>query len=186
MKGKGNVAIGIDLGTTFSCIAVYKDNKIEIIPNELGDSTTPSIVTFSGDKIYSGEETLRIQTKDAKNTIYGIKRLIGRYFEDKEVQKEIKKYWTFKVVPGEKQPKGHLPVIEVDYQGKKQKFAPEQISSLVLSKLKRSAERHLKTQVNSCVVTIPAHFREEQRNATMKACNDAGFKVLGTLNEPEA
>ena len=186
MQGKGNVAIGIDLGTTFSCIAVYKDNKIEIIPNELGDPTTPSIVTFSDDKIYSGEETLRIQTKDPKNTIYGIKRLIGRYFEDKEVQKEIKKYWTFKVEPGEQQPKGHLPVIEVDYQGKKQKFAPEQISSLVLSKLKRSAERHLKTQVNSCVVTIPAHFREEQRNATMKACRDAGFKVLGTLNEPEA
>ena len=75
MQGKGNVAIGIDLGTTFSCIAVYKDNKIEIIPNELGDPTTPSIVTFSDDKIYSGEETLRIQTKDPKNTIYGIKRL---------------------------------------------------------------------------------------------------------------
>ena len=186
MQGKGNVAIGIDLGTTFSCIAVYKDNKIEIIPNELGDPTTPSIVTFSDDKIYSGEETLRIQTKDPKNTIYGIKRLIGRYFEDKEVQKEIKKYWTFKVMPGEQQLKGHLPLIEVDYQGKKQKFAPEQISSLILSKLKRSAERHLKTQVNSCVVTIPAHFHEEQRNATMKACNDAGFKVLGTLNEPEA
>ena len=105
MQGKGDVAIGIDLGTTFSCIAVYKNNKIEIIPNEMGDPITPSIVTFSGDKVYAGEETLRIQTKDPKNTIYGVKRLIGRYFEDKEVQEEIKKYWTFKVKPGEKQEK---------------------------------------------------------------------------------
>ena len=167
MQGKGDVAIGIDLGTTFSCIAVYKNNKIEIIPNEMGDPITPSIVTFSGDKIYAGEERFRIQTKDPKNTIYGVKRLIGRYFEDKDVQEEIKKYWTFKVEPGEKQDKGHLPLIVVDYEGKKQKFAPEQISSLVLSKLKRSAERHLKTQVNNCVVTIPAHFREAQKNATI-------------------
>jgi L1 cell adhesion molecule like protein len=125
MQGKGKVAIGIDLGTTFSCIAVFKNNKIEIIPNEMGDPTTPSIVTFSGDKIFAGEETLSIQTKDPKNTIYGIKRLIGRYFEDKEVQKEIEKYWTFRVEPGEEQMKGHLPVIVVDYEGKKQKFAPE-------------------------------------------------------------
>ena len=186
MQGKGDVAIGIDLGTTFSCIAVYKNNKIEIIPNEMGDPITPSIVTFSGDKVYAGEETLRIQTKDPKNTIYGVKRLIGRYFEDKEVQEEIKKYWTFKVKPGEKQEKGHLPLIEVDFEGKKKDLAPEEISSLVLSKLKRSAERHLKTQVNNCVVTIPAHFRESQKNATIKACQDAGFNVLGTLNEPEA
>ena len=186
MQEKGKVAIGIDLGTTFSCIAVYRNNKIEIIPNELGDSITPSIVTFSGDKIYAGEETLRIQTKDPKNTITGIKRLIGRYFEDKEVQDEIKKYWTFKVDQGEKQPKGCLPVVVVDFEGKKRTFSPEQISSLILSKLKRSAEAHLKTTVDSCVVTIPAHFREEQKNATIKACEEAGFKVLGTLNEPEA
>ena len=186
MQGKGEVAIGIDLGTTFSCIAVFKNNKIEIIPNELGDSTTPSIVTFAGDKIYTGEETLRIQTKDPNNTITGIKRLIGRYFEDKEVQDEIKKYWTFKVDKGEKQQKGCLPVVVVDYEGKRQKLSPEQISSLILSKLKRSAEAHLKTKVDSCVVTIPAHFREEQKNATIKACEEAGFKVLGTLNEPEA
>ena len=186
MQEKGKVAIGIDLGTTFSCIAVYRNNKIEIIPNELGDSTTPSIVTFSGDKIYAGEETLRIQTKDPKNTITGIKRLIGRYFEDKEVQDEIRKYWTFKVDQGEKQPKGCLPVVVVDFEGKKRTFSPEQISGLILSKLKRSAEAHLKTTVDSCVVTIPAHFREEQKNATIKACEEAGFKVLGTLNEPEA
>ena len=186
MQEKGKVAIGIDLGTTFSCIAVYRNNKIEIIPNELGDSITPSIVTFSGDKIYAGEETLRIQTKDPKNTITGIKRLIGRYFEDKEVQDEIRKYWTFKVDQGEKQPKGCLPVVVVDFEGKKRTFSPEQISSLILSKLKRSAEAHLKTTVDSCVVTIPAHFREEQKNATIKACEEAGLKVLGTLNEPEA
>ena len=186
MQEKGKVAIGIDLGTTFSCIAVYRNNKIEIIPNELGDSITPSIVTFSGDKIYAGEETLRIQTKDPKNTITGIKRLIGRYFEDKEVQDEIRKYWTFKVDQGEKQPKGCLPVVVVDFEGKKRTFSPEQISSLILSKLKRSSEAHLKTTVDSCVVTIPAHFREEQKNATIKACEEAGLKVLGTLNEPEA
>ena len=186
MQGKGDVAIGIDLGTTFSCIAVYKNNKVEIIPNEIGEPTTPSIVTFSGDKIYIGEETLSIQTIDPKNTIYGVKRLIGRYFEDKEVQEEIKKYWTFKVEPGEQQGKNHLPVIVVDYEGKEKKLAPEQISSMVLSKLKRSAEMHLKTQVNNCVITIPAHFREAQKNATIKACQDAGFTVLGTLNEPEA
>ena len=186
MQEKGNVAIGIDLGTTFSCIAVFKNNKIEVIPNEIGDSTTPSIVTFSGNKIYSGEETLRIQTRDPKNTIYGVKRLIGKYFEDREVQDEIKKYWTFTVDQGEKQDKGCLPVIVVDYEGKKQKFSPEDISALILVKLKRSAERHLKTKVDNCVVTIPAHFREEQKNATIEACKKAGFKVLGTLNEPEA
>ena len=186
MQERGNVAIGIDLGTTFSCIAVFKNNKIEVIPNEIGDSTTPSIVTFSGNKIYSGEETLRIQTRDPKNTIYGVKRLIGKYFEDREVQDEIKKYWTFTVDQGEKQDKGCLPVIVVDYEGKKQKFSPEDISALILAKLKRSAERHLKTKVDCCVVTIPAHFREEQKNATIEACKKAGFKVLGTLNEPEA
>ena len=186
MKEKGNVAIGIDLGTTFSCIAVFKDNKVEIIPNEIGDSITPSIVCFSGNKVYIGEQTLSIQTKDPKNTIYGVKRLIGRYFEDKEVQDEIKKYWTFKVDQGEKQQKGCLPVIEVDFEGKKQRFSPEYISALILSKLKTSAEKHLKTQVDSCVITIPAHFREEQKNATIEACKKAGFKVLGTLNEPEA
>ena len=186
MKEKGNVAIGIDLGTTFSCIAVFRNNKIEIIPNEIGESTTPSIVSFSGDQVYIGEETLSIQTKDPKNTIYGVKRLIGRYYEDKEVQDEIKKYWTFKVDQGEKQPKGCLPVIEVDFEGKKKQFSPENISAFILSKLKKSAERHLKTTVDSCVITIPAHFREEQKNATIKACEQAGFKVLGTLNEPEA
>ena len=186
MQEKGNVAIGIDLGTTFSCIEVFKNNKIEVITNEIGDSTTPSIVTFSGNKIYTGEETLRIQTRDPKNTIYGVKRLIGKYFEDREVQDEIKKYWTFTVDQGEKQDKGCLPVIVVDYEGKKQKFSPEDISALILAKLKRSAERHLKTKVDSCVVTIPAHFREEQKNATIEACKKAGFKVLGTLNEPEA
>jgi len=90
MKEKGNVAIGIDFGTTFFCIAAFRDNKIEIIPNEIGDSITPSIVSFSGNKVYIGEETWSIQTKDQKITIYGVKRLIGRYFEDKEVQDEIK------------------------------------------------------------------------------------------------
>ena len=91
------IIIGIDLGTTFSCIEVFKNNKIEVITNEIGDSITLSIVTFSGNKIYSGEETLRIQARDPKNTIYGVKRLIGKYFEDREVQDEIKKYWTFTV-----------------------------------------------------------------------------------------
>ncbi len=182
---KEDVTIGLDLGTTYSCVGVFINGKVEIIPNEMGDPTTPSIVTFMGNDKYVGEETFQVQTKDPKNTIYGVKRLIGRYYEDKEVQNDIK-YWPYRVIMGEKQEKGHIPKILVDYKGKEQIFSPEEISSFVISKIKQSVERHLRCQVNNCVITVPAHFNDEQKNATRKACEISQLKVLRILHEPEA
>ena len=149
MKKFEDLPIGIDLGTTYSCIGVYRNAAVEIIPNEKGERTTPSIVSFSDNDIYVGEQTEYKRLKNQKNKIYSIKRIIGRDFDDKEVQQDIKNF-SYKVTNN----KGR-PQIEVDSNGIK-KYSPEEISAKVLFKLKQSAESFLQQTIKNIFVIIIA------------------------------
>ena len=174
-----DLPIGIDLGTTFSCIGVYRNKTVEIIPNEKGDRTTPSVVSFSGDDIFVGEQTEYQRLKDPRNKIYAVKRIIGRNFNDKEVQEDIKKF-TYNV-----QNDNNRPQIIVDSNTIK-KYSPEEISAKILNKLKRSAEEFLGQPIKKAVVTVPAYFTEPQKQATKNAGEIAGLKVIKIINEPTA
>ena len=157
LKKYEELPIGIDLGTTFSCIGVYRNSTVEIIPNEIGDRTTPSIVSFLDNDIYVGEQNEYKILKDPKNKIYAIKRIIGRNYDDKEVQEDLK-HFSFKVI-------NNLlgsPVIEVNSNGIK-RYSPEQISAKILSKLKQSAESFLGQSIQKVVITVPAYFTERQK-----------------------
>ena len=171
--------IGIDLGTTFSSIGVYRNASVEIIPNEKGDRITPSIVSFLDDNIYVGEQTEYKQLKNPKNKIYAIKRIIGRDFNDKEVQKDIKNF-SYKV-----ENNNNRPQIVVDSNGIK-KYSPEEISAKILGKLKRSAEVFLQQPIKKVVITVPAYFTERQKQATKNAGEIAGLDVIKIINEPTA
>ena len=160
LKKYEELPIGIDLGTTFSCIGVYRNLTVEIIPNEIGDRTTPSIVSFLDNDIYVGEQNEYKILKDPKNKIYAIKRIIGRNYDDKEVQEDLK-HFSFKVI-------NNLlgsTVIEVNSNGIK-RYSPEQISAKILSKLKQSAESFLGQSIQKVVITVPAYFTERQKQAT--------------------
>ena len=174
-----DLPIGIDLGTTFSCIGVYRNSSIEIIPNEINDRTTPSIVSFIDDEIYVGEQTKYKKLKKPENKIYAIKRIIGRNFEDKEVQEDIKNF-TYKIINDNGRPQ-----IEVDSNGIK-KFHPEEICAKILSKLKKSAESFLEQEIKKVVITVPAYFTERQKQATKNAGEIAGLEVIKIINEPTA
>ena len=174
-------AIGIDLGTTYSCVGVYRNNTVEIIPNELSERTTPSVVSFTEYQRLIGNPAKSQITKNYKNTIYDAKRLIGRNFNDENVQKDIKLY-PFKVDKDNK----NKPIIEVEYEKKIQKFYPEQISSMILEKLKGDAEKYLEGEVKDAVITVPAYFNNEQRQATIDAGRIAGLNVIKIINEPTA
>ena len=176
-----NYAIGIDLGTTYSCVGVYRNNTVEIIPNELSERTTPSVVSFTEYQRLIGNPAKSQITKNYKNTIYDAKRLIGRNFNDENVQKDIKLY-PFKVDKDNK----NKPIIEVEYEKKIQKFYPEQISSMILEKLKGDAEKYLEGEVKDAVITVPAYFNNEQRQATIDAGRIAGLNVIKIINEPTA
>ena len=169
--------IGIDLGTTFSSIGVYRNASVEIIPNEKRDRITPSIVSFLDDNIYVGEQTEYKQLKNPKNKIYAIKRIIGRDFNDKEVQKDIKNF-SYKV-----ENNNNRPQIVVDSNGIK-KYSPEEISAKILGKLKRSAEVFLQQPIKKVVITVPAYFTERQKQATKNAGEIAGLDVIKIINEP--
>ena len=174
-----DLPIGIDLGTTFSCIGVYRNGEVEIIPNEIGDRATPSVVYFIDDKIYVGEQTEYEKLKDPKNKIYAVKRIIGRKFKDEEVQKDIS-IFSYKVSNN----KGR-PQIEVNSNGIK-KYSPEEISAKVLMKLKESAEDFLGREIKKVVITVPAYFTERQKQATKNAGEIAGLDVIKIINEPTA
>ncbi len=171
--------IVIYLGTTFSCIGVYRNAAVEIIPNEKGDRTTPSIVSFLDDDIYVGEQTEYKRLKNPKNKIYAVKRIIGRNFDDKEVQEDINKF-SYTV----RNDKGR-PQIVVDSNGIK-KYSPEEISAKVLAKLKKSAESFLQQTIKKVVITVPAYFTERQKQATKNAGEIAGLDVIKIINEPTA
>ena len=181
------LAVGIDLGTTYSCVAVLRNGKVEIIPNENGHNLTPSIVSFveeGTEGVLVGEDSLNQLIKNPKKTIYSIKRLIGRNFNDGEVQHDIKSnLWTFDVV---EQKQSKRPAIKIDHNKELKYYYPEEISKFVLQKLIQSARDYLGQPVQKAVITIPAYFNDSQRNATMFAAEQAGIKVLRIINEPTA
>jgi molecular chaperone DnaK (HSP70) len=179
MEKYEDLPIGIDLGTTFSCIGVYRNATVEIIPNEKGDRTTPSIVSFLDDDIYVGEQTEYKRLKNPKNKIYAVKRIIGRNFDDPEVQEDINKF-SYKV-----RNNNGRPQIEVDSNGIK-RFSPEEISAKILVKLKQSAESFLQQTIKKVVITVPAYFTERQKQATKNAGEIAGLNVIKIINEPTA
>lgn len=175
------IAVGIDLGTTFSCVAVWKDGRVEIIPNEQGDRTTPSTVTFEeGD---DSERYVGIPPGSSASTVFDAKRLIGRKFSDPVVQ-EDRKHWPFQVVSSAAtdDDDDDSPVIEVNNSY----YTPEDISSMILSHMKNIAELYLDQTIKNVVITVPAHFNDSQRQATKDAGQIAGLNVLQIINEPTA
>ena len=174
-------AIGIDLGTTYSCVGVWQNDRVEIIANDQGNRTTPSYVAFTDSERLIGDAAKNQTAMNPKNTVFDAKRLIGRKFSDPKVQEDIRG-WSFKVVPGV----ADKPSIEVDFKGETKQFEPEEISSMVLTKMKEIAEMYIGTDIKDAVVTVPAYFNDSQRQATKDAAAIAGLNCLRIINEPTA
>ncbi|KAL7253975.1 hypothetical protein ACSBR1_008342 [Camellia fascicularis] len=178
MVGKGEgPAIGIDLGMTYSCVGVWQHDRVEIIANDRGNRTTPSYVAFTDTERLIGDAAKNQVAMNPTNTVFDAKRLIGRRYSDASVQSDIK-LWPFKVIAGP----GDKPMIVVSYKGEEKQFAAEEISSMVLIKMKEIAEAYLGTTIKNAVVTVPAYFNDSQRQAT----KDAGLNVMRIINEPTA
>lgn len=175
-------AIGIDLGTTYSCVGVWINGKVEIIPNDMGERTTPSYVAFTETERLVGDSAKNQITRNPINTVFDAKRLIGRKFNDSIVQEDIK-LWPFKVI---KEENGDRPQISVNFMGTEKKFFAEEISAMVLQKMKKIAEDYLGKEVKEAIVTVPAYFNDSQRQATKDAGQISGINVLRIINEPTA
>ncbi|KAF8562758.1 hypothetical protein P879_06377 [Paragonimus westermani] len=173
-------AIGIDLGTTHCCVAVHRNGNNEVIPNQLGNMTTPSYVALTEQGYIVGEEAKEQAPLNARNTIYDAKRLIGRYFSDPHVTND-RQHWPFRLVDVNGKPKIHIRTA-----GKEKLLTPEEVAALILHQLKQSAEAFLEQTVTKAVITVPAHFDQAQREATRDAARIAGLSVLRILNEPTA
>ena len=173
--------IGIDLGTTYSCVGIYRNKTVEIIANEHGNRTMPSYVSFLDNERYIGEPAKEQLSSNPKNTIYDVKRLIGRNFDDPEIQNDINNY-SYKIVKNEY----NKPEIEVEYQNTIKRFLPEEISAMILSKMKQIAETYIGEQVTHAVITVPAYFNDAQRQATKTAATIAGLIPIRIINEPTA
>ncbi|GAB7354716.1 hypothetical protein MBLNU459_g5132t1 [Dothideomycetes sp. NU459] len=173
-------AIGIDLGTTYSCVANYEGTNVEIIANEQGSFTTPSFVSFTAEERLIGEAAKNQAAMNPENTVFDVKRLIGRRFDDATVKKDIES-WPFKVVD-----QGGNPMVQVQYLNETKTFSPQEISSMVLGKMKEVAEVKLGKKVSKAVITVPAYFNDNQRQATKDAGAIAGLNVLRIINEPTA
>jgi len=170
-------AIGIDLGTTYSCVGVWQNDRVEIIANDQGNRTTPSYVAFTETERLIGDAAKNQVAKNPYNTVFDAKRLIGRKFNDPVVQKDMI-HWPFKVEAGT----DNKPVIVVKFKGEVKKFYPEEISSMVLTKMKETAETYLGETVKNAVVTVPAYFNDSQRQATKDAGSIAGLNVMRIIN----
>jgi heat shock 70kDa protein 1/2/6/8 len=180
-KGSSKFAIGIDLGTTNSAVGVWQNDRVEIIANEQGNRTTPSYVAFTDTERLIGDSAKSNAASNPKNTIFDAKRLIGRKFGDASVKTNMT-HWPFMVKSGS----GDKPQIEVDFKGERSTFQPEEISAMVLTKMKQTAESYLGCEVKDAVITVPAYFNDSQRQATKDAGVIAGLNVLRIINEPTA
>ena len=174
-------AVGIDLGTTYSCVGIWQNERVDIIANDQGNRTTPSYVGFTETERLIGDAAKNQVARNPCNTVFDAKRLIGRKFKDDLVQKDMK-LWPFKVEAG----KDDKPIIVVKFKGETKKFQAEEISSMVLIKMKETAEAYLNKEVKHAVVTVPAYFNDSQRQATKDAGAIAGLNVLRIINEPTA
>ncbi|KAL3274532.1 hypothetical protein HHI36_015914 [Cryptolaemus montrouzieri] len=173
-------AIGIDLGTTYSCVGVWQQGKVEIIANDQGNRTTPSYVAFTDSERLIGDAAKNQVAMNPSNSVFDAKRLIGRKFDDSKLQQDMK-HWPFKVVNSNGKPK-----IQVQFKGETKTFTPEEISSMVLTKMKQTAEAYMGKTVKDAVITVPAYFNDSQRQATKDAGVIAGINVLRIINEPTA
>jgi len=174
-------SVGIDLGTTYSCVGVWQNDRVEIIANDQGNRTTPSYVAFTETERLIGDAAKSQAAMNAHNTVFDAKRLIGRKFTDAGVQSDMK-HFPFTITPGV----GGAPIIEVEYKGEKKQFKAEEISSMILTKMREIAEAYLGKEVKNAVVTVPAYFNDSQRQATKDAGAISGLNVLRIINEPTA
>lgn len=181
MTDKKEIFVGIDLGTTYSCIGIRRNNKVEIITNERGNRTTPSYVSFDENERFVGEAAKENLVSNMSNTLFDIKRLVGRKFNDPTVQDDLP-HFPFKVVEG----KSGNAEVEVEYMGEAKIFQAEEISAMILQKLKKDVEEFLGEKVTKAVITVPAYFNDSQRQATIDAGRIAGLDVLRIINEPTA
>src|SRR3990167_8215516 len=172
--------IGIDLGTTYSCVGVFKNGRVEIIANELGNRITPSYVAFTDTVRLIGEAAKNQLAANPENTVFDINRLIGRKFYHETVQSD-KKLLPYNIIN-----KNGKPVVEVQVKGENKQFTPEEVSAMILGKMKEIAEAYLGKEVSHAVITVPAYFSDAQRQATKDAGTIAGLKVARIINEPTA
>ena len=169
------------MGTTYSCVGIWQNDRVEIIANDQGNRTTPSYVAFTESERLIGDAAKNQVARNPENTIFDAKRLIGRKFTDPIVQKDVK-HWPFTVVAGVQD----KPQIVVNYRNEEKKFSAEEVSSMVLNKMKETAESYLGKKVKNAVVTVPAYFNDSQRQATKDAGSISGLSVQRIINEPTA
>ena len=170
---------GIDLGTTYSCVGIMENGKVDILANDLGSRTTPSWVSFSEERLI-GDAAKSNYTKSPETTIFDIKRLVGQSYSDSKIQKYCNTL-PYKVVD-----RNSKPYVEVNFKNEKKEFSPEQISAMILEKMKSIAEASTNATIKDCVITVPAYFNDAQRQATKDAGVIAGLNVLRIINEPTA
>ena len=182
MEKYSNEAIGIDLGTTFSCVGLYRNNNVEIIKNTLGENITPSVVFIGENEHFVGQKAINFQLRNQSNTIYDTKRLIGKKYNDKNVQEEIK-HLLYKVI---KNNETGEPMIEINKTNGHEKYSIEEISQIILSQLKNDVEIYTNKKIKDAVITVPAYFNELQRHSTKIAAETAGLNILRIINEPTA
>ena len=180
MGKEDEIAVGMDIGTSTSCVSVFINDRVEVIPDfQTGSRIIPSYVSFTDDEKLVGDGAKSNSTSNPKNTLYDIKRLIGRKYDDTTVQSDIK-LWSFAV----EKDSTDKPLVSVKVKGEDKKFHPEEISAMVIQRLKETAEAYLGHPVKKAVITVPAYFNDSQRQATKDAGTIAGLEVLRIINEP--